>query len=95
MTFGLLIQAIPSTLVAYLMICLLNAKKRSIFSIEGWSYLMILGGAIFTFYVVYAYGRPPSMGKLMLDLGVFMYFGKRSLRIGLWEGRHGGKRKPT
>lgn len=82
MNLTVILSALPSLIVAYLMICRLNAKKRSIFSIEGWGYLMILGGAIFTFFMVFTYGRAPTMGKFMLDLGTCLYFGEHSLRIG-------------
>ena len=91
MTIYPYLMSIPSVCVAYMMVCRLNAKKRRFFSVEGWAYLMILGGAIFTFYTVMSFGRAPTLGKLMLDIGLCLYFGAQALRIGKWQRWHDGK----
>lgn len=88
MTAFTFLSALPSILVAYFMVCKLNSRRRKIYSVEGWSFLMIMGGAIFSFFSVYAHNQPPSMGKFILDLGICMYFGERTYRTSLWHGRH-------
>lgn len=88
MTFFSILAALPSLLSAYFMICRLNAKRRHILSFEGWAYLMMLGGSIFTFYTVFSYDIVPGMGKLMLDIGICLYFGQRGWRSSKLEKRN-------
>ena len=85
MTIYPYLLSIPSVCVAYMMLCRLNAKKRSFFCVDGWSYLMILGGAIFSFYTVLSLGGYPTMGEMMLDIGLCLYFGAQAPRIGKWQ----------
>lgn len=83
----LILTAAPSLVVAYLMICRLNSKTWGITSLEAWSYVILLGGAIYTCHVSF-YGYPPTMGKLLMDIGVCLYFGFNSWRIGRIKQRH-------
>ena len=83
--------ALPSVIVAYMMICRLNAKKRRLSDLEGWAFLLLLGGAIYTVYAAISYGKLPSMGKLFLDFGICLYFGGRVIRTSRWLKRHSEK----
>lgn len=85
----LILSAAPSLISAYLMICRLNGRKWSALSPEAWAYLAFLGGAIYTFYIVFAYGLTPSLGKFMMDIAACVYFGSRSVRVVKWQHRHG------
>lgn len=80
----LILSAAPSLISAYLMICRLNGRKWSALSPEAWAYLAFLGGAIYTFYIVFAYGLMPSLGKFMMDIAVCIYFGSRAIRMSRW-----------
>ena len=66
----LVLSVAPAALVAYMMICRLNERKRSIFDYEGWAFLFILGGSIWTFYKACSVGMSPTMGKQFLDIGI-------------------------
>ena len=81
----LLVSAMPSVIVSYLMLCRLNARKWSAASPEGWTYLFFLGGAIYTFYIAFVYGFMPTVGKFMMDIAACIYFGSRSLRVKKWQ----------
>ena len=82
-----IITALPSAIVAYMMICRLNAKKRRLSDLEGWAFLLLLGGAVYTVYAALSYGKMPSMGKLFLDFGICLYFGSRAVRTSRWLSR--------
>ena len=82
------LAALPSAIVAYMMICRLNAKKRRLSDLEGWSFLLLLGGAVYTVYTAISYSQMPSMGKLFLDFGICLYFGGRVIRTSRWLKRH-------
>ncbi|MRN38621.1 hypothetical protein CRG49_000530 [Neisseria sp. N95_16] len=79
-----ILAAAPSAIVAYMMICRLNAKKRRLSDLEGWAFLLLLGGAVYTVYAAISYGKMPSMGKLFLDFGICLYFGSRTTRTSRW-----------
>ncbi|AUX61846.1 hypothetical protein JF634_12405 [Simonsiella muelleri] len=88
--FELLILSIPSFGVCYLMICLVNAKKRSLWrltppSIRSWAYLMFFGGAIFSWYNTLNYGISPNFDKILMDVAALLYFGQRAWRILKWK----------
>lgn len=80
----LILAALPSAIVAYMMVCRLNAKKRRLSDLEGWAFLLLLGGAVYTVYTAVAYSGLPTMGKLFLDFGICMYFGSREIRTSRW-----------
>ncbi|RPD86259.1 hypothetical protein EGK75_09050 [Neisseria weixii] len=82
-----IITALPSAIVAYMMICRLNAKKRRLSDLEGWAFLLLLGGAVYTVYTAVSYGKLPTMGKLFLDFGICLYFGSREIRTSQWRKR--------
>ena len=82
------LAALPSAIVAYMMICRLNAKKRRLSDLEGWAFLLLLGGAVYTVYTAISYSQMPSMGKLFLDFGICLYFGSREIRTSRWLKRH-------
>lgn len=79
-----ILAALPSAIVAYMMICRLNAKKRRLSDLEGWAFLLMLGGSIYTVYTALSYSQLPSMGKLFLDFGICLYFGARAVRASRW-----------
>ena len=82
-----ILAALPSAMVVYMMICRLNAKKRRLSDLEGWAFLLLLGGAVYTVYAALSYGKMPSMDKLFLDFGVCLYFGGRVIRTSRWLNR--------
>ncbi|WP_373753340.1 hypothetical protein [Neisseria weixii] len=84
----LILAALPSVMVAYMMICRLNARKRRLSDLEGWAFLLLLGGAVYTVYTAVSYGKLPTMGKLFLDFGICLYFGSREIRTSRWLNRH-------
>jgi len=84
----LVLSVAPAALVAYMMICRLNERKRSIWDFEGWAFLFILGGSIWTFYKACSVGMSPTMGKQLLDVGIFLYFGQRTWRGRKWKFWH-------
>ena len=84
----LVLSVVPAALVAYMMICRLNERKRSIWDFEGWAFLFILGGSIWTFYKACSVGMSPTMGKQLLDVGILLYFGQRTWRSRKWKFWH-------
>jgi hypothetical protein len=84
----LVLSVAPAALVAYMMICRLNERKRSIWDFEGWAFLFILGGSIWTFYKACSVGMSPMMGKQFLDIGILLYFGQRTWRGRKWKFWH-------
>ena len=84
----LVLSVVPAALVAYMMICRLNERKRSIWDFEGWAFLFILGGSIWTFYKACSVGMSPMMGKQLLDVGILLYFGQRTWRSRKWKFWH-------
>lgn len=84
----LFLSVAPAALVAYMMICRLNERKRSIWNFEGWAFLFILGGSIWTFYKACSVGMSPTMGKQFLDIGILLYFGQRTWRSRKWKFWH-------
>lgn len=84
----LVLSVAPAALVAYMMICRLNERKRSIWDFEGWAFLFILGGSIWTFYKACSVGMSPTMGKQLLDVGILLYFGQRTWRSRKWKFWH-------
>ena len=79
-----ILAALPSAIVAYMMICRLNAKKRRLSDLEGLAFLLLLGGAVYTVYTAISYSQMLSMGKLFLDFGICLYFGNRGVRTSRW-----------
>ena len=84
----LILAVVPAALVAYMMICRLNERKRSLLDYEGWAFLFILGGSIWTFYKAVLTGMYPTMGKQFLDIGICLYFGQRTWRGRKWKFWH-------
>ena len=84
----MVLSVAPAALVAYMMICRLNERKRSIWDFEGWAFLFILGGSIWTFYKACSVGMSPMMGKQLLDVGILLYFGQRTWRSRKWKFWH-------
>lgn len=82
------LSGLSSFLVAYMMVCRLNERRRHILSFEGWAYLMLFGGALYSFLSAFN-GFVPSVGRVMLDCGLLVYFSSRSYRGRKWLVRHG------
>lgn len=81
---------LPSIAVNYLMICLINEEKSSLFqngwrSVRSWAYLGFFGGALYTWLGAMAYGVLPHWDKILMDLAALLYFGQRAYRIMLWR----------
>ena len=70
---------IPSLVVMYLMLCRINNKAWSYMSPAAVAYLCFLGSAAYSVWLTIATNTPVSPSKLVADLGVFLYFGERSL----------------
>ena len=82
-----ILAALPSVMVAYMMICRLNARKRRLSDLEVWAFLLLLGGAVYTVCAAIPYGKLPTMGNLFLDFGICLYFGSREIRTSRWSNR--------
>ena len=90
----LFIMSLPSLAVCYLMICLVNAKKRSLWRLQqsamrSWAYLLFFGGAIFSWYNTLNYEISPNLDKVLMDVAALLYFGQRAWRISKWRKKHG------
>ncbi|WP_274584109.1 hypothetical protein V9W64_00015 [Neisseria leonii] len=83
----LVAAGLPSAVLAYLMICRLNARKWKPNTPEPWAYLFMLGGALWTFYSIAGTFVFPTLGKLLMDLGACAFFGWNSWRISLFKRR--------
>ena len=80
------LACLPSLVSSYLLLCLINEQKRSLFrdgvaSVQSWAYLGFFGGSLFTWVAALMYGVAPNLGKLMMDAAVMLYFGQRSWRV--------------
>ena len=72
------LSTIPAILVIFLMVCRINEKKWGVTSPQGWAYILFTAGAALSVLFTFQTGMAVPKANLVMDVAVFLYFGKRS-----------------
>lgn len=85
-TWQLWLFAMPSLVVFYLMVCLINSKRRTLFkwdikTVGNWAYLLFLCSSVFTWAEAWQHRDLPHWDKILMDVAACLYFGQRGYRV--------------